>query len=104
MELNITNISQTSDLYPDTGARYQKNYQWLDICFDTNAAADANQKREAFQRGATWYASYRWLYGKRNAFLDAYIDSGKFTADKISRQEYNLYYRNWLKRLRLHGW
>ncbi|MDX8410942.1 MAG: hypothetical protein R8K46_03575 [Mariprofundaceae bacterium] len=84
--------------------RYARRYDWADICFDSDKASKVDRKSGAFRSGMAWYAAFRWAFGHRNVFLDQLLDEGKLQPRRISRKEYQRYYRIWIKRLLLAGW
>lgn len=86
------------------GLRQTRRYAWADILFDPRVAEEADKSGEPFKRAIAWYDAYRYLYGDRNHVLDRILDAGYTPEIEISKQEYLLYYRTWLKRLLLAGW
>ena len=95
-------------IVPFTGeadnARYRRRYGWLHIVADSDLAREADRDSEDFRRALTWYAHYRWLFGRRNAFLDALLDGG-VAPPRLTRDEFQRHYREFLvKGLRWLGW
>jgi len=85
--------------------RYRQGYFWTDIYFDEGVAKEADHESEDFRRGISWYAGMRWIHDEhRNSYLDELLDSGEFEPYEISKTEYQLYYRTWIKRLRFYAW
>jgi hypothetical protein len=85
--------------------RYRNHYGWLHLLADSEAARRADRDSEEFRRALTWYANYRWLFGRRNAFLDRLLDSGEAARPRLDREEFRRHYREFLiKGTRWLGW
>jgi len=105
MKISIVPFDKTPSYRHVNEERYRQGYLWTDVYFDEETAKHADQEGEDFRRGISWYAGMRWMHDEhRNGYLDELIDSGEFKPDEVSKKEYQLYYRTWIKRLRFYAW
>lgn len=84
--------------------RFKIRYTWAEVCFNPTVANQTNQNSEDFKRGISWYAAFRWLLGNKNIFLDKLLDEKGFEPEPVTKKEYALNRRTWVKWIRKYGW
>jgi len=84
--------------------RKSLRYTWVEVCFNPVIASQAEQSSKDFIRGLSWYASFRWFLGNRNSFLDHLLDVEHITPIAVTKKEYSLNNRVWMKWIRKYEW
>jgi len=97
-EAPIVSLSGTTE------ERQALRYNWAEVCFNSDVASQSDQASEDFIRGFSWYASFRWFLGKKNEFLDNLIDVEGRKPEQVSKKEYLLNRRIWVKWVRKYDW
>lgn len=87
-----------------TKERQTMRYSWAEVCFNPIVASEADRSSDDFKRGFSWYASFRWFLGKKNTFLDKMLDDEGLQPEQVSKKEYALNRRTWVKWIRKYDW
>jgi len=85
--------------------RYISHYGWLHIAHSSEVSFFIGHDTSEFKKALSWYASYRYLYGNHNAYLDKLIDAGDVQWEYVTNDEYLNYYREYIiKGISWFGW
>lgn len=84
--------------------RFKIRYTWVEVCFNSTVASQTKQDSDDFKRGISWYAAFRWFLGNKNSFLDELLDEKNFKPEPVTKQDYDLNQRTWMKWIKHYGW